>query len=159
MTGIHSQMRGLIAAVALSALAGSAPSSALAQQTEYLALGDSVAFGSNPLRNSSNPDNFIGYPIPVALVLREKLTNPSCPGETSSHFILLRDDANFGCGPYRAHLPLHVQYISSQLEFADAFLQSHPDTSVVSIDIGSNACSRVGLGHAEGYDLALELDF
>ena len=143
---LHTRMRWLIAAVALLAtlamtlLAGPAVPSALAASNrpqEYLALGDSVAFGFNPLLDRSNADNFIGYPTPVDAALKETLTNPSCPGETSSHFISLAGTDN-GCGPYRLHFPLHVAYSTSQLAFADSFLQSHPKTLVVSIDIGAN---------------------
>jgi hypothetical protein len=143
---LHTRMRWLIAAVALLAtlatalLAGPALGSVLAASNrpqEYLALGNSVAFGFNPLLNGSNADNFIGYPTPVAAALKETLTNASCPGETSSHFISLTG-SDHGCGAYRLNFPLHVAYSTTQLEFADGFLQSHPQTLVVSIDIGAN---------------------
>jgi len=139
-------MRWLIAAVAVLAtlatalLAGPAVHSALAASNrpqDYLALGNSVAFGFNPLLNPSNADNFIGYPTPVAAALKENLTNASCPGETSSHFISLAG-TDLSCGAYRLKFPLHVAYSTSQLAFADGFLQSHPKTLVVSIDIGVN---------------------
>ncbi len=143
---LHTRMRRLIAAVALLAmlattlLAGPAVHSALAASNRpqaYLALGNSVAFGFNPLLDRSNADNFIGYPTPVAAALKENLTNPSCPGETSSHFISLTGSDN-GCGAYRANFPLHVAYSGTQLAFTDEFLKSHPQTLVVSIDIGAN---------------------
>ncbi len=145
---LHTRMRLLIAAVALLAmlattmLAGPALHSALADSNrpqEYLALGNSVAFGFNPSPSidRSNADNFIGYPTPVAAALKEALTNASCPGETSSHFISLAG-SDHGCGAYRANFPLHVAYSTSQLDYADGFLQSHPQTLVVSIDIGAN---------------------
>ncbi len=146
---LHTRMRWLIAAVALLAtlattlLAGPALHSTLAASNrpqEYLALGNSVAFGDNPLLDPSNEANFIGYPTPVATALKETLTNAACPGETSSHFISLAGSDN-GCGFYRQHFPLHVAYSSptqTQLEFADEFLQNHPKTLVVSIDIGAN---------------------
>src|SRR6266568_3407072 len=146
---LHTRMRLLIAAVALLAmlattlLAGPALHSALAASNrpqEYLALGNSVAFGFIPLLDRSNANNFIGYPTPVAAALKETLTNASCSGETSSHFISLAG-SDHGCGAYRANFPLHVTDISAtqtQLEYADGFLQSHPQTLVVSIDIGAN---------------------
>ncbi len=143
---LHTRIRWLIAAVALLAilattlLAEPAVRSALAasnRSQEYLALGNSVAFGFNPVLDRSNADNFIGYPTPVAAALKETLTNASCPGETSSHFISLTSSDN-GCGAYRLHFPLHMAYSTTQLAFADGFLQSHPKTLVVSIDIGSN---------------------
>src|SRR5437867_36777 len=143
---LHTRMRWLIAAVALLAilattlLAGPAARSTLAasrRPQEYLALGNSVAFGYSPLVDPSNANNFIGYPTPVAAALKENLTNASCPGETSSHFISLTGSDN-GCGTYRLNFPLHVAYSTTQLKFADGFLQSHPKTLVVSIDIGAN---------------------
>jgi hypothetical protein len=144
---LHTRIRWLIAAVALLATlatsllaSGPALRSALATSNrpqEYLALGNSVAFGFNPLLNPSNADNFIGYPTPVAAALKENLTNASCPGETSSHFISLTGTDN-GCGGYRLQFPLHVGYSTTQLAFANGFLQSHPKTLVVSIDIGAN---------------------
>src|SRR5258708_14228136 len=112
----HTDMRWLIGAVALLAtlattlLAGPALPSALAaynRAQDYLALGNSVAFGFNPLLDKSNADNFIGYPTPVAAALKETLTNASCPGETSSHFISLAGSDNV-CGAYRQNFPLHV---------------------------------------------------
>jgi hypothetical protein len=143
---LHTRMRRLIAAVALlvmlatTLLAGPAVHSVLAASNRpqaYLALGNSVAFGFNPLLDRSNADNFIGYPTPVAAALKENLTNASCSGETSSHFISL-SGSDHGCGAYRANFPLHVAYSGTQLAFTDAFLQSHPMTLVVSIDIGAN---------------------
>lgn len=130
----------LVATLATALQAQPALGSALAASNrpqEYLALGNSIAFGFNPLLSSRNADNFIGYPTPVAAALKEILTNASCPGETSSHFISLAGTDN-GCGTYRQNFPLHVAYRTTQLAFADGFLQSHPKTQVVSIDIGAN---------------------
>ncbi len=106
---------------------------------QYLALGDSVAFGYNPYVAPQNAENFIGYPTPAAAALKKTLTNASCVGETSSHFITLTGSDN-GCGTWRflLSLPLHVQYTTSQLAFADTFLQANRNTHLVSIDIGSN---------------------
>jgi hypothetical protein len=138
---ILSVLLTLFSSVAVAITVFAHPATALAASNrpqEYLALGNSVAFGFNPDPSlASNANNFIGYPTPVAAALKEKLTNPSCPGETSSHFISLTGSDNV-CGFYRNHFPLHVAYSTSQLEFADGFLQSHPKTLVVSIDIGAN---------------------
>ena len=133
----------LFSGVAVSVTLGAHPAQALAASNrpqDYLALGNSVAFGYSPLADPSNADDFIGYPTPVATALKETLTNAACPGETSSHFVSLTGSDN-GCGFYRQHFPLHVVYSSptqTQLAFTDAFLQSHPKTLVVSIDIGAN---------------------
>jgi len=130
----------LFSGVAVAVTVVAHPAKALAASNrpqEYLALGNSVAFGYSPLVDPSNANNFIGYPTPVAAALKENLTNASCPGETSSHFISLTGSDN-GCGTYRLNFPLHVAYSTTQLKFADGFLQSHPKTLVVSIDIGAN---------------------
>src|SRR5438067_13520934 len=49
----------------------------------YLALGDSVAFGTNPLLDSKKAKNFVGYREALAKQLDLKLTNAWCPGESS----------------------------------------------------------------------------
>ena len=138
-------MRRLIvffAAIALVAsLAGPGVALASNRPVEYLALGDSLAFGFNPLADPTDPAHFVGYPERATIALRDTLTNASCPGETSSHLINLAGSDN-GCGTWRGlGLPLHVGYASatqSQLAFADAFLKEHPKTQVVSLDIGAN---------------------
>jgi lysophospholipase L1-like esterase len=143
MTHAHTpaRMRWLIAAASLLviSLAGPAARSALADSpTEYLALGDSVAFGYSPLLVPTNAANFIGYPTPAAAALKKNhLTNASCPGETSSHFIELAGP-DYLCGFWRANYPLHVTYGTSQLTFTDAFLAAHPKTQVISLNIGAN---------------------
>jgi lysophospholipase L1-like esterase len=130
-----------ILAIGLLLVASSTAAGASNRPTEYLALGDSLAFGYSPLVvDQTNPGNFIGYPDRAAAALKEHLTNASCPGETSSHLIDLNGSDN-DCGLWRANLPLHVAYSTTQLAFADAFLQSHPKTLVVSIDIGANDLS------------------
>lgn len=104
---------------------------------EYLALGDSIAFGYSPLVSPANEDNFLAYADTASAALRERVTNAACPGETSSHFVDLAG-TDYGCGFWQANLPLHASYTTSQLAFADAFLQSHPKTLLVTITIGAN---------------------
>ena len=144
---LHIRVRSLISPVVLIAvlattlLAGPAVPAALADSSrpqEYLALGDSIPFGFSPLANPTNANNFIGYPNTVAAALKLNLTNTSCPGETSVHFIDLASPVDNGCGLWRLNLPLHAAYSTAQLAYVDAFLTSHPKTLVVSIDIGAN---------------------
>lgn len=105
-------------------------------QMDYLALGDSIAFGMNPrVTDPSNPDNFIGYPTPVAEALGLRLTNTACPGVTSGYFVSL-SLPDWECKTYGN--PLHVNYDTSQLDYAVSFLQAHPRTRLVTIDIGAN---------------------
>jgi lysophospholipase L1-like esterase len=141
----HLHKRWLISAIALvMMLAATMVAGPLVRRTlaappaPYLALGDSVAFGYSPQVDPSDAHNFSGYPTPAARALNESLTNASCPGETSTHFIDVTSVIDNGCGFYRANFPLHVAYSGSQLAFTDSFLQSHPDTQLVTINIGAN---------------------
>jgi lysophospholipase L1-like esterase len=116
---------------------------------DYLALGDSVAFGYRPPQVTApaaylDPAHFTGYPSVVARELGLTVVNASCPGETTASMINTAAPSN-GCenSPdshpgYRQVNPLHVAYAGSQLAFAVGFLQQHPDTKLVSIDIGVN---------------------
>lgn len=115
-----------------------APATAKRDQQKYLALGDSVAFGFDPLiTDRTGPGNFVGYPEGVSKMADLDVANASCPGETSSGFISLTGVDN-SCRPYRAAFPLHVNYNQAQLDFAVAFLESHQHVKLVTIDIGAN---------------------
>jgi lysophospholipase L1-like esterase len=142
-------VRLLIAAVMCGLLVGAsaAPAAARdgsAEERVYLALGDSVAFGFNPQLDFRTSANFVGYPEALARRLDLDLTNAACPGEASGGFISLTGVDN-GCRAYRFGVPgvhppfpLHVNYTTSQLDFAVAFLRSHPRTRLVTLDIGAN---------------------
>ncbi len=137
--------RGFGFALLAAALAASAAllfgggSSGAAPGRPYLALGDSVAFGyiSQDGYDYLNPDNFAGYPGDVADALGMSAVNAACPGETSGSFLSAAAPDN-GCDAYRANFPLHVAYQGTQLEFATAFLQAHPDTRLVTVQLGAN---------------------
>lgn len=128
------------AALALTAIPAAAASN---QQPEtYLALGDSYAFGFNPLvvaaGGGANPANFPGYSDALAHALDLSLFNAACPGETSGSFIsgTLPDN---GCHEfYPVPLPRHVLYTGSQLAYAVNFLKTHDDVSLVTLQIGGN---------------------
>ena len=111
-------------------------------QMDYLALGDSVAFGYSPFFDHSDASNYIGYPTPVANALDLRLTNAACPGATSGYLVSL-SLPDWECIPYRAAYPLHVNYDTSQLDFAVAYLRAHPRTRLVTIDIGANDLFRL----------------
>jgi lysophospholipase L1-like esterase len=133
----------LSAATAISVLFGLAavlPAQAADENHNslYLATGDSVPFGYNPLLLGSPASAFVGYPDVVAKSLELGLTNSSCPGEASGGYIVL-GGADNGCQTYRAAgLPLHVSYSTSQLDFVVSFLGSHRQTGLVTITIGAN---------------------
>jgi lysophospholipase L1-like esterase len=105
----------------------------------YLALGDSVSFGfiTNAGFEYVNPENFVGFPDYVGQALKFDSSNAACPGETSGSFLssTVPDD---GCRFYRAQVPLHVSYQSTQLDFAISFLKSHPSTKLVTVGLGAN---------------------
>jgi len=105
----------------------------------YLALGDSVTFGyiTQAGFEYRNPDNFIGFPTYVGDALGMTPTNSSCPGETTAGFISATGADN-GCRPFKANFPLHTGYQGTQLAFATAFLDSHPNTKLVTILLGAN---------------------
>ena len=116
------------------------PAVAKSDHQRYLALGDSVAFGFDPLVfDRSEANNFVGYPEALAGLLDIDEANASCPGEASEGFISLSGDDN-GCRAYRAAFPLHVSYTQSQLDFAIAFLKDprHQHTRLVTLNIGAN---------------------
>lgn len=105
----------------------------------YLALGDSVSFGyiTQAGFEYRNPDNFIGFPAYVGQTLGMTVTNASCPGETTAGFSSATGADN-GCRPYKARFPLHTSYSGTPLDFATSFLKQHPNTKLVTIQLGAN---------------------
>ena len=105
----------------------------------YLALGDSISFGFITQAGFEyvNPDNFIGFPTYAGQALKLNASNAACPGETTGSFLSATapDD---GCREYRAAVPLHVSYSSTQLDYAVSFLKSHPGTRLVTVGLGAN---------------------
>lgn len=125
----------MVAAVAVS-LTGCALAGADEPSTTYLALGDSVAFGFDPLVDLER-DQVQGYPEAIAAARGLDVTNLACPGEASGGF-MEPTGADNGCRENRAAYPLHAEYTGTQLQGAVAFLTAHPDTSLVTIDLGAN---------------------
>ncbi len=115
---------------------GTVPATATSEGHGYLALGDSVAFGTS-LCAPPDPARCIGYPDHLAQMLNIEDVNASCPGEASGGFISLTGTDNV-CRPYRAAFPLHLQYTTSQLDFAVSYLRANPRTRLVTIDLGAN---------------------
>lgn len=138
---------------------------------DYLALGDSVAFGYRPpqvtpVADYQNPANFVSYADVTGRLLGLRVDNPSCPGETTASMIDATAPSN-GCenGPgsptgYRTAYPLHVAYDGAQLDYAVRYLRSHPDTRLVTIDIGANdvfLCQYHHNGTCDGADFQATL--
>jgi len=133
-------------AVLASALAlfviSAIPAAATSQGHGYLALGDSVAFGTNPLLDPRDASNFTGYPDVAAQTLNVEDVNAACPGEASGGFISPTGLDNV-CRPYRAAFPLHVAYTGTQLDFATNYLKSNPRTRLVTLNLGANDIFRL----------------
>ena len=133
----------LLSAAVLCVLAA-VPASASVEGHTYLALGDSVAFGYNPLLVAGgfagNPNVFVGYPEIVAGSLGMQDVNASCPGETTGGFISTTNGQDYRCLTYRYtyNFPLHVNYTTSQLDYAIAYLLAHHDVRLITMDIGAN---------------------
>lgn len=106
-----------------AAAADDAADSAAKKKGQLLALGDSIAFGYNPFGDFTKENKFKGYP--EALKNDFKVTNSSCPGETSGSFLSAMAPDN-GCRAYKAAYPLHVDYggAATQMQFALAALNA-----------------------------------
>jgi lysophospholipase L1-like esterase len=111
-----------------------------AKNSAYLALGDSLAFGYTPAAPLGDLADYHGYPQIVASQYPLQLTNPSCFGETSGHFVNLSSLPDLGCAAWRASLPIFVTYgpTETQLDYAVTFLKQNKHTGLVTIDIGIN---------------------
>jgi lysophospholipase L1-like esterase len=100
----------------LAAPAGAAP------PAYYLALGDSLAYGYQPVRPLDRTEGYV-YGVQAATGLA--LQNLGCPGETTGTLV------DGGICPYPGG--------GSQLGAAEAFLRAHRGhVSLVTIDIGGN---------------------
>jgi lysophospholipase L1-like esterase len=129
----------VLLALSLIGVASSAVVPAQGQNVPYLALGDSVPFGFITQAGFEyvNADNFIGFPNYIGQELKFKVINAACPGETTGSF-LSTTAADNGCRLFRSQAPLHVSYDSTQLNFALAFLHSHPQTRLLTILLGAD---------------------
>ena len=117
-----------------------------ASQPRYLALGDSVTFGfiDNAGFEYVNAANFIGFPNYAGLSANLNVVNAACPGETTASFLSSSGIDN-GCREFRTlGAQLHVSYSSTQLDFALAFLKSHPQTRLVTIGLGADDVLLLG---------------
>jgi lysophospholipase L1-like esterase len=120
----------------------------------FLALGDSIAFGFNPLLFSPTlptptASEFVGYPEVVAqvelLLQSKKEVNAACPGETSASFWIAgaldngcNDPGPSGQPPFRTTVGLHTNYAGTQLAFAESQLASNKHINLVTLGIGGN---------------------
>jgi lysophospholipase L1-like esterase len=108
---------------------------------QYLALGDSIAFGYDPTVAVPSPAKYTGYPEVVAsienLLNTNKEVNAACPGETSGSFLFVGALDN-GCQAFKALFGLHTNYPGTQASFAVSQLQSNRRINLVTLSIGGN---------------------
>lgn len=133
-----------------------------AESNGYLALGDSLPFGYNPLIQPPDLSDYFGYPSIISAITQNRLTNASCPFETTGTFLSggTTADGVFGCPVWRATSgltkPLFVSYSGPQIDYATSFLQSHPNTHLLTIQLGGNDLGDLQLscGGDPGCELA-----
>ena len=118
----------------------------------YLALGDSIAFGFNPtllppfktVPPFPTPNQFVGYPETVEqferLLHSEQEVNAACPGETSGSFLDLAapDNGCHGAQGFKALIGLHTNYTGSQASFTVSELATNKHVNLVTLSIGGN---------------------
>lgn len=115
-----------------------------APRTFMLALGDSLAFGFQQAKFTSNPFDLAQFHTGFAFVFAARLAetapgkktillNLGCPGETSGSFL---------AGPclyHAAGFPLHVNYDGAQIDAAEAILEAYRgQVNPILISLGAN---------------------
>ena len=134
--------------------------------SDYLALGDSLAYGYQAAKFGAEYPNIVpstfdtGYVDVLGSWLQSlkrpiETTNFGCPGESSDSFrfggrgaatnytfvpnpAFCGDQPAAGVGAIFSKAWLHDFYGGSQLDAALAFLRKHPHTSPITLDIGAN---------------------
>ena len=157
--------RGLTAAGAAAALVGglttaaAAPAAAIeipdleprpSTGVSYVAIGDSVAYGYDPvaLAAGTDPQSLRGYPEDVGDFFGLDVINLSCPGETSSGLVDLA--VLNGCDGFEAFFGgVKVDYEGTQTDAAVEILSTRDDVGLVTVQIGANdlfACQATSDG-------------
>jgi hypothetical protein len=102
----------------------------------FLTLGDSIPFGMNPLVATPHlPSSYVGYPERMA-ALGNRVTNPSCPGETSGSFLSATAPDN-GCRAFKGAFSLHADYETTQIGYVVAALNK-TKFDFITLNIGAN---------------------
>jgi lysophospholipase L1-like esterase len=113
-----------------------------------LVLGDSVASGYVASVGYdyfyTRPDNFVGFANDLEDWLHLEVANGSCPGETTGSLLSSTAPDN-GCRAYREAFRLHVDYPSTQRDFAADYLKRHREVRLVTITLGANDGLLTGL--------------
>lgn len=111
---------------------------------EYLALGDSIAYGENifvPDTKDARPngDAFVGYPDLIGPeAFGGHYANLGCPGVTTASYLSL-DGVDNGCRAFQEKMgyTLHVPYTGTQADKAREILQNNK-VKLVTISLGGN---------------------
>lgn len=142
------RLLAVLSALALWVIAA-IPASASSEGHSYLALGDSVSYGFNPLADPSSAANFTGFPEIVAQRLNIEDVNVACSGEATGGFISPTGLDNSCRDNLAAGLPLHVSHSGTQLAFAVNYLKNNPRTRLVTLMLDANDFFREisGPGH------------
>jgi lysophospholipase L1-like esterase len=108
------------------------------EREQALVLGDSVAFAYIDSAGFEyiNPDNFVGFANRLDNMVLDAV-DAGCPGETTGSFLSAAAPDN-GCRAFRSRFPLHVDYKSTQMDFARKFLREHRHVRLVTITVGAN---------------------
>lgn len=124
-----------------------APLLAASDPVNYLALGDSIAFGFDPTLMPNppappwpKPNQFTGYPETVSQLAGKTEANAACPGETSGSFlnVHLPDNGCNGPAGFKAIIGLHTRYTGSQASYAFTKLVTDRSINLVTLSIGGN---------------------
>lgn len=140
MRGIPRLLTVAVSAAALAIAPWTSPASYAGAGAEYLGLGDSIPYGFDPnIQGATTEKQFVGYPTDLGAALGNIAVNASCPADSAAGFVSMQG-ADLGCrekfrGYYKI---LHVDYTVTQLEFATEFLRTHPNTGLVTVQIGQN---------------------
>ena len=162
IVGLVALVATLCALVLLPAAQAKSPKPA----SDYLALGDSLAYGYQAAKFRAEFPNIVpstfdtGYVDVLGSWLRSlkrpiDTTNFGCPGESSDSFrfggrgaatgytfvpnpAFCGDQPAAGVGAIFSKAWLHDFYGGSQLDAALAFLRKHPHTSPITLDVGAN---------------------
>jgi lysophospholipase L1-like esterase len=147
--GNAARLRGLsiiflLATAGCSADDGATEDEAASANIEYLALGDSIAYGENifvPDTKEARPngDAFVGYPDLIGPELFDgHYANLGCPGVTTASYLSLEGVDN-GCRAFQEKWgnTLHVPYTGTQADKAREILQKNK-VKVVTVSLGGN---------------------
>ena len=147
------------------------PAFAASDKPTYLALGDSIPFGMNPLLLPPyrmppplpTPNQFVGYPEIVAAASQlspNQLINAACPGETSASFLNI-NELDLGCNSqhlqppldpipaFKPYIGLKAPYLNAQMAFAETQLSANNKINLVTLSIGANDVLLV-VGQCQG---------